>query len=376
MKKRYPPVWLAAALLTLLLLWKMLGAPLTAEQFGALETPFWQARVLLPARVARVLLLWLPANTAAPNAQTLPEDGMNFDDREMARIQQPNARMINVYMTEENRTVQMPLEGYVCGAAAAEMPAAYHMEALKAQMVAARTRAIYQSEHGGCALHEGADICTDSAHCQGYATLGSCKEKWGNEYDAYRERMMKAAKETADELLTYEGKPITVMYHAMSGGKTEAAQAVFSQSVPYLVSVDSEGEESASGFYTDTILSFEETTQMLNSANLGFSVAAEDVRRSLTIDEYTETGRVESLRLNGREVKATDFRKALGLRSTWFTFSANAQGLTFHQRGYGHGVGMSQVGANSMAADGFDYRAILAHYYPNTQIQNSGTQAE
>ncbi|MEG0270395.1 MAG: SpoIID/LytB domain-containing protein, partial [Clostridia bacterium] len=304
MKKRYPPVWLAATLLTLLLLWKMLGAPLTAEQFSALETPFWQARVLLPARVARVLLLWLPANTAAPNAQTLPEDGMNLDDREMARIQQPNARMINVYLAEESKLVQMPLEGYVCGVVAAEMPAAYHMEALKAQMVAARTRAIEQSEHGGCALHAGADICTDSAHCQGYATLGSCKEKWGNEYDAYRERMMKAATETADELLTYEGKPITVMY------------------------------QTASGFYTDTVFSFEEIAQMLNNANLGLSIAAEDVRRSLTIDEYTETGRVESLRVNGREVKATDFRKALGLRSTWFTFSADAQGLTFHQRGY------------------------------------------
>ncbi|MEG0494233.1 MAG: SpoIID/LytB domain-containing protein, partial [Clostridia bacterium] len=136
------------------------------------------------------------------------------------------------------------------------------------------------------------------------------------------------------------------------------------------------GEETASGFYTDTVFSFEETAQMLNNANLGLSIAAEDVRRSLTIDEYTETGRVESLRVNGREVKATDFRKALGLRSTWFTFSADAQGLTFHQRGYGHGVGMSQVGANSMAADGFDYRAILAHYYPNTQMQNSNTQAE
>lgn len=371
MKRRYPPIWLSALILAVLLFWKMLGAPLTAQQFQELETPFWQARVLLPSRMGRVLLLWMPAQAASPRPETLPEDGMDADGRELARFldQVGGEEKLMVYVTAENRLAEMTLEGYVCGVVAAEMPATYHLEALKAQAVAARTRAVYQAQNGGCTRHEGADICTDSAHCQGYATLSECRERWGTEYEVYRERILKAAEETKDELLTYEGEPITVMYHAISGGTTEAAQTVFAQSLPYLVSVDSSGEEDVRGFYTDTRFTFEEAARLLSAGLPEMSVTAEDVRQSLLIGGYTPTGRVKSLLLNGREVEATAFRKALGLRSTWFTFSTDADSVTFHQRGYGHGVGMSQAGANRMAADGSSYRDILGHYYPNTQLE-------
>ena len=371
MKKGYPPLWLSALILALLLFWKMLGAPVSAKQFQALETPFWQARVLLPSRLSRVLLLWMPVQTVKPEAVTLPEDGMDTDDRELARLMDGGGEspMIAVYVAEEDRLVSMTLEGYACGVVAAEVPAAYHMEALKAQAVAARTRAIYQMQNGGCPLHESAAICTDSAHCQGYATLVECREKWGEEYGVYRERIMKAVAETADELLTYGGEPITVMYHAISGGTTEAAQTVFAQTLPYLISVDSAGEEDTRGFYTDTAYTFEEAARLLSAALPELDVTAEEVRQSLIVGEYTPTGRVKSVLLNGHEVEATAFRKALGLRSTWFTLSTDAQSVTFHQRGYGHGVGMSQAGANSMAAAGSGYRDILAHYYPGTQLE-------
>jgi len=114
MKKGYPPLWLSALILALLLFWKMLGAPVSAKQFQALETPFWQARVLLPSRLSRVLLLWMPVQTVKPEAVTLPEDGMDTDDRELARLMDGGGEspMIAVYVAEEDRLVSMTLEGY------------------------------------------------------------------------------------------------------------------------------------------------------------------------------------------------------------------------------------------------------------------------
>lgn len=368
MKRKYPPVWFAAVLLALALLWRMLGSPLTAEQFGDLGAPFWQARVLMPSRVVRVLRLWLPAE-AAPATDTLREDGMSEDERALERLARDGQEeLLNVYLAKEDRLVSMPMDGYVCGVIAAEMPASYHMEALKAQAVAARTRALWQKKNGGCELHAGADVCTYSAHCQGYATLNECKAMWGDAYPAYRDRILEAEAATADELLTYEGEPITVMYHAISGGRTEDAATVFSQSLPYLVSVESQTEDGARGLTTETALSFAEIAKALN-ASQGFDLSAETVRRTLSVAAYTDSGRVKSMQIGDREIPATAFRAALGLRSTWFSLSMDENGATFFQRGYGHGVGMSQAGANGMAAEGANYTDILLHYYPGVTLE-------
>lgn len=369
MKKGYPPIGLCAGILALALLWRMVGAPLNAAQFQQMQTPLWQARVLWPSRVARVFRLWLPAEKPA-QADTLLDDAMDEDEQAIDRLSQGGESVtLNVYISGENRLAEMTLEGYVCGVVAAEMPATYHVEALKAQAVAARTRALWQMANGGCALHPGADICTDSAHCQGYATLAECQAKWGNEYELYRDRILQAERDTRDELLTYEGEPITVMYHAISGGRTEDVSTVFSESLPYLVSVASDSEEDAKGLLTDTTLTFEDIASALNAAIEGMQLTGEEVRRTLSIGEYTDTGRVKSMQVGSSLLDATDFRRALGLRSTWFSLSMDDSGVTFHQRGYGHGVGMSQAGANGMAADGASYSDILLHYYPGVTLE-------
>ncbi len=360
MKRGYPPPWACAVLLALLLLWRMLGAPLTAEQFSHLETPFWQARALLPLRVARILTLWFPVDSAEP--ETLPQEAMTQEERALMAMSDMTDETIAVYVAQEQNLVVLPLEDYVCGVVAAEMPAAYHLEALKAQAVAARTRAVQQRGQGGCALHAGADVCTDSGHCQAYATLEECREKWGDEYQPYRDRVLAAVRETAGEILTYEGEPITVYYHAMSGGRTEDAAAVFGQAEPYLVSVSSEGEEDARGFYADAFVSYETLAEALDST-------PDELRRTFAIAQYTQTGRVSTVLVGERHVPASELRESLGLRSTWFTFSMDEEGVTFHQQGYGHGVGMSQVGANAMAADGAPYVQILTHYYPGTSVE-------
>lgn len=342
-----------ALILLLALCWRMLGAPLTAQDFRNLQTPMWQARVLLPQRMARMLQLWLPASRTEA-AQTMTQE-------KNADLRPAKEDALLVYLTQEDRLAQMTLEGYICGVVAAEMPAQYHLEALKAQAVAARTRALWQKEQGGCSLHPGADICTDSAHCQGYATLSECRAQWGDSYEAYRDRLVQAQKETEGEWIAYEDKPITVLYHAISGGRTENVQTVFAESLPYLVSVDSAEDESIRGFRQETTFSYEAL-----SGKLG--IPAEEIRRSLSIGGYTESGRVSDIQIGEKRIEARELRNLLDLRSTWFSIAMNDEGVTFQQRGYGHGVGMSQAGANSMAAAGADYQQILKHYYTGVEI--------
>lgn len=382
MKRGCLPQLLCLALLLVLLLWRMLGAPITAQDWAGLSTPFWQARMLLPSRMARMALLWpfLSPQQEKPSAPTLlepdsPENALLSSlngSGDQAEQEAVDRMTLQVWNAQAGRMTQLPLGEYVCSVVAAEMPASYHLEALKAQAVAARTRAVAQSAAGGgagCSLSHGADICTDSAHCQGFADVAACRAKWGDEYEVYRQRVAEAVRDTAGQILTYEGKPITVLFHAISGGMTEDASTVFSQRLPYLVSVESKGEEGAQGYSSDAVFSFQEAARLLDATFPGDSITSEQLQQAFGIAHYTPTGRVDTLFLGDRELPATEVRRALGLRSTWFSLSMDAENITFHQRGYGHGVGMSQAGANAMAAQSNGYQAILAHYYPGTALE-------
>ncbi len=349
MKQTGVSVRLCALLLAAALLWRMLGAPLTAQDFANLKTPVWQAKILLPQRLERMLSLWI-LNAEKAAAQSMHQ---NADEA--------NQEAVLVYLTQEEKLSQMTMQAYVCGVLAAEMPAQYHMEALKAQAVAARTRALWQKQQGGCALHPGADLCTDSAHCQGYASPDECRKRWGESYEAYAGRLIQAQNETAGQWIAYEDKPITVLYHANSGGRTENVQTVFAQSLPYLVSVGSEEDQNARDFQQETAFTYDEAAKKIGCS-------AEELRRSFSIGGYTESGRVSHVQIGEKKIEATELRKLLGLRSTWFSVTMNEEQLVFQQRGYGHGVGMSQAGANVMAASGADYRQILQHYYTGVEI--------
>lgn len=369
MKRGYPPLRLGLLLLMIALLWRMLGAPITIPQWRALDVPFWQARILLPGRMERILSLW--CGLAGGNAAHTGSQPQTANDENLillgAHTDQPI--LLQVWNDQSGQMETMDLETYVYGVVAAEMPAAYHMEALKAQAVAARTRALYQCGGDGCQLMQGADVCTGSAHCQGYAASETLRQRWGNEYQLYQQRLVEAVSSTQGQVLTYEGEPIVVMYHAISGGKTENVQAVFAQPLPYLVSVDSAEGEDVRGYRQDTVYTLDEAAKLLKDEFPELAVTAEALRQTLVIASHTDTGRVESLLLCGGQVDATDFRAALGLRSTLFTFTMDGDSITFHQTGYGHGVGMSQAGANRMAADGNTYEQILNHYYPGTSLE-------
>lgn len=348
---------LALALLICSVCWTAAGAPITTDEWCGLPSRVCVAVHQLPARAVHVLRCWLalPASRALADAVTLPRQGM----------------LVSVWEHDRDTAVQMPLETYVLGVVAAEMPASYHPEALKSQAIAARTRAAWSClalGGSGCPKHPVCDICTDSACCQGYLTLSDMQTKWGDDAGRWLARIDKAVEDTAGEILTYDGLPIEIMYHACSGGQTEDAAAVFQQSVPYLKSVSSPGEESFRLYQTEVIYSRSDAAAMLCAAFPEAEITAENLPGSLELLSSTPSGRVSKTRIGSVTASGNELRKALGLNSALFTWDADDETITFHVRGSGHGVGMSQAGAQAMAAQGKTCAQILSHYYPGTVL--------
>ncbi|MGN0747758.1 MAG: stage II sporulation protein D [Aristaeellaceae bacterium] len=357
MRKRFPSLHVCRLLLLLACLWTLCGAPLTVSQWAGVPLQLRRMALQLPGRMRQILLLW-----HSPSAGVISQA-----EAETRRVE----LTLNVWDAKAQAVRRIPLEDYVQGVVAAEMPAAYAPEALKCQAVAARTRAVYSCRSlggNGCASRPDCDICTDSACCQGYLTAAERQAKWAGEYSACTSRVESAVLATAGQIITYDGLPIQVLYHASSGGVTEDAQAVFSESLPYLTSVESPGEEHASCFSADTVFAREEAAALLETAFPGCGVTADGLPGQLRLQSSTSSGRIATILVGTQTVTGQAFRKALGLRSTLVTWDAEGDTITFHTRGYGHGVGMSQAGAQAMAAAGSKYGEILAHYYPGTQL--------
>ncbi len=366
MGKNNVPLRLAVLLLCAVVLWHILGAPRAAEEWQAAPLQLETAWNQLPARAGRIFAQW-----ALYSAQAEPPDPGNSPANWKKLMDNENTWPINIWDVTQNKLVTMPLEQYVAGVVAAEMPASYHLEALKAQAAAARTRAVSQAaafSGKGCSNHPEADICTDSTHCQAFLSESKRAEKWGASAQAYEARILRAVMETKGAILTYDGEPITVLYHAVSGGHTEDVQAVFSQSLPYLKGVESKGEESNAKYQTVQSFSHQEAAQLLNKAFPGANISPDTAALQIAITERTATGRAAKLQVGDREVSARDFRTALSLNSTLFAITATESSITFTQKGYGHGVGMSQAGANAMAAAGSTWQEILKHYYTGIQL--------
>lgn len=344
----------AALMLALSLAWLAVGAPVQHEEW--VDLPGRAARLVrqLPARTLPVWRCWLawPGNDSrAPIAE--------------------GSLSLRVWDEAQSAVRLLALEQYVYGVVAAEMPAGYAPEALKSQAVAARTRAVWSCAAlggRGCASHPECDVCTSPGCCQGWLSDSALHARWGDAYDEYAQRTARSVVATQGMILTYDGLPAEVLYHACSGGQTEDAAAVFSQAVPYLICVDSPGEEANPRYATEACFSFAEAADKLNAAFPDCGVSAEDLAGQLELRSSTASGRAATIRVGREVVDAAALRRALGLNSTRFTWDADEKTITFHVVGYGHGVGMSQAGAQAMASEGALFPEILAHYYPGTQL--------
>lgn len=267
--------------------------------------------------------------------------------------------VLNVYDVSAGKIVKMGIEEYVAGVVLAEMPVSYDFEALKAQAVAARSYALNKCSlysGTGCQKHETADVCTSSGCCQGFS-LGEGIEL-----------ARRAAKDTRGEICALDGEPIFAMYHASAGGHTEDAENVYAEAFSYLRGVWSRGEEAYPQYSAVTEYTFEQLQSAFKAdadVILSSDIPLED---QFEILARADTGRVSSVRVGLAQMDGSKFRRRLSLRSANFTMHFFDGGIAFKTIGFGHGVGMSQTGADAMAKNGSTYKDILNWYYTGVEL--------
>jgi len=278
---------------------------------------------------------------------------------------------ISVYIKDEDKVVTMSKSQYLKEVVAAEMPADFEPEALKAQAVAARSylesRQNAYKVSGTPPEHKGADTCTDHTHCKAWISEAKRRELWGTDADKNWDKISKAVEETEGEVITYSGEVISAVFHSTSSGKTENSKDVWGGERPYLVSVESPGDLQSPKYSSQnefTLTDFKRIAQE-NIEGVDFNKGIiENIKRS-------EAGGITEVTVGGVKIHGTKLRSIYGLRSTNCDISISNDKVTFNVKGYGHGVGMSQYGANYMAKDGKDYKEILTTYYQGTEIKKS-----
>lgn len=268
--------------------------------------------------------------------------------------------VVKVYNHETEKTEKLKMEDYIYGVVAAECPMTYNEEAIKAQIVAAHTYTLYLMDKNASKKY---DVSTDANVCQAYVTREKALKNWGSNSEKYDKKLKELIDEMLQYVITYKSKPIFAAYHAISSGKTEAAENIWGNEVAYLQPVESVGDKLATDYLSEKKFSYAEADGMLKPLGI---TAKELASGKIT---KTESGNATLIKCGDKEVSAADVVKALGLRSNNFDMSASNEVLNFTVRGYGHQVGMSQNGANYMAAAGSSFEEILKHYYTGVSIE-------
>lgn len=286
-------------------------------------------------------------------------------NKKQAKENRAAEETISVYFHKENAVREFPLEEYLKGVVCAEVPASFERDAIKAQAVAARSYALYRAQSTN-EVHPSAAVCTDFNHCKAYKSSAEARIGWGKDADMYENKISSCVEETKGEVIKYNGEVALAVFHSQSGGgKTENVSDVWGGNLPYLVSVESVGDEKAPNFYSSKEISFEEFKSVIENENKKAKVNSFSDISTIT---HSEGGRVKSVIIGGEHFSGTKLRSLFSLRSTLFTIKENNGNILFEVTGYGHGVGMSQYGANEMAKRGYDYKEILKHYYSGIQI--------
>ena len=299
-----------------------------------------------------------------------PQSGQqqSAPETEQAAAAEP-IETISVYIADTGEVRDMPFGEYIKGVVAAEMPASFHDEALKAQAVAARsytlTRMQGYKRDGTTPEHNGAMTCTDPAHCKAWLSEDALRAQWGADYDTYWKKISDCVDATTGVVMTYEGNLVNAVFHSTSSGATESAVDVWGGNVPYLVSVQSEGEELSPKYEDSVTMTIEE---FKNKVLAAYPEAVWDDGELVRDIARSDAGGITTLVTGGVTMKGTEFRTMFGLRSTNVDFSYEGDTVTMHTKGNGHGVGMSQYGANYLAGTGMGYADILKKYYTGVEV--------
>lgn len=280
---------------------------------------------------------------------------------------------IKLKISSTGQIKELETSEYIKGVLPAEMPPEYHIEALKAQAIVARTY-LYKKMSGNA--HKDADICDNPAHCQAWYSLDRLYDIWKRskgyteeECNMYFAKVEQAVDSTKDIVVTYGGKYINAYFHACSGDKTEDVSAIWGkQNIPYLKSVESKGEEGYKNYTSKVKLTVSDLQTKLNKSSTTKCSINKDNEEIVEILSYTNSGRIDKVKIGGVVYKAEELRTLLGLRSTNFTVNKEGEKVIFNVKGNGHGVGMSQVGADYYAKIGYTYIGIIKHYYTGVDV--------
>lgn len=277
-------------------------------------------------------------------------------------------KTIKLFHSGSGQIEELPIDEYLYGVVSSEMPANYEAEALKAQAIVARTYTIYQIMNNS-GKHPGADICDKSSCCQAWISKDERLSKWApEEAESNWNKIVDAVNSTSGRIITYQNKPINAFFHSNSGGKTESSLNIWGGiDYPYLKSVETAGEEGYTQYSSEAKFTKEE---LLNKLKEKYEDCEIDYSQEncIQILEYTTSGRVKTIKFGNKEIAGTEARTILGLRSTNFTFTISGNEVIFSVIGYGHGVGMSQTGADALAKSGSNCEEIIKHFYTDVEI--------
>ncbi|KAB2336534.1 stage II sporulation protein D [Cytobacillus depressus] len=271
---------------------------------------------------------------------------------------------VAVFRMGKKQVEKLPLEEYVVGVVASEMPRDFEKEALKAQSLAARTYIVNEMINGKHSELPGGALVTDTIHHQVYKDINEIKKSYGSDYEWGIKKITEAVNETAGQIIVYDGSPITASFFSTSNGYTENSESIWLSALPYLKSVESPWDLKSPKFSDQKVFTISEFEKKLgvklsNNNTIG------------TITERTAGKRVGKVEINGKSIEGKDIRELLGLKSTDFTWERKGENIIINTRGYGHGIGMSQYGANGMAAEGKNYKDIISYYYKGVEIADS-----
>ncbi len=274
---------------------------------------------------------------------------------------------VKLLHTKTGEIEELELDTYLLGVVSSEMPANFEKEALKAQAVVARTYTMYKITKEK--KHENADICDNSACCQAWISKAERLNKWNEkEREVNWTKIEEAVNSTKGKIVTYEGKPINAFFHSNSGGITDTATAVWGgNNYPYLQAVATSGEEMYSQYKSELILTKEEFISKIKEYHNDFQIDF-SLNNQIEILDYTDGERIKTIKIGNLNLSGVEIRNIFSLKSAKFKINVEENEIKFNVIGYGHGVGMSQTGADSMAKQGKKYEEIIKHFYTGVQI--------
>ena len=295
-------------------------------------------------------------NTSVPTGT--PENYVPYEKQDVV------LKFDKIKVLKDDKVSEFSTNDYLFGVIAAEMPALYEKEAIKAQAVAAYTFACYKKSGADNSKY---DITAEGDTAQCFITRKEAAARWGEKAEEYSKKIDECISSVLGEVLTYDNEPIFAAYHAISPGVTNSCKDVWGKDIPYLISVDSTGDALAANYLSESTFSRQEITEKLKS----IATPSQDGTNYFSNIKAASTGLVTSIDFCGKTVAGAQIRELLGLRSSNFTINYAEDKFTFTVKGYGHGVGMSQTGANYMAKQGKTYDEILLHYYNGATLQKN-----